>query len=176
MNENCLQFINRFSNELKKIYSTSTLNAYQSIINDFLIYCEKENILSFSRRIADKYISKISECDMPSNFNSYVRIVNMLVYFEKFDKIPYRSRLVELNWPGWFYPKYLDFVEDRKYRNITERTITKQHIKFEKFSNYLDMNGISSFSQIPMRQEGNTSNLRCGIPTFKFVLPKNDLG
>ena len=96
MNENCLQFINRFSNELKKIYSTSTLNAYQSIINDFLIYCEKENILSFSRQIADKYISKISECDMPSNFNSYVRIVNMLVYFEKFDKIPYRSRLVEL--------------------------------------------------------------------------------
>ena len=54
MNENCLQFINRFSNELKKIYSTSTLNAYQSIINDFLIYCEKENILSFSRQIADK--------------------------------------------------------------------------------------------------------------------------
>lgn len=151
MNENCLQFINRFSNELKKIYSTSTLNAYQSIINDFLIYCEKENILSFSRRIADKYISKISECDMPSNFNSYVRIVNMLVYFEKFDKIPYRSRLVELNWPGWFYPTYLDFVEDRKYRNITECTITKQHIKFEKFSNYLDMNGISSFSQITLK-------------------------
>jgi hypothetical protein len=27
-------------------------------------------------------------------------------------------------------------------------------------------------SELPMRPEGNTSHLRCGIPTFKFVCPK----
>lgn len=27
---------------------------------------------------------------------------------------------------------------------------------------------------LPMKQEGNTSHLRCGIPTFKFVCPKMD--
>lgn len=74
------------------------------------------------------------------------------------------------------------------YRDLLTDNVFDNNRKFA--TAYIPLNGRSSLENsdyhinedgipccpndatLPMRQEGNTSNLRCGIPTFKFVCPK----
>jgi Transposase domain (DUF772). len=63
-----------------------------------------------------------------------------------------------------------------KDRHFSQAYIPLNHRSHLKNSDYtINADGIPCCphdASLPMKPEGNTSNLRCGLPTFKFVCPK----
>lgn len=153
MSENYIQFVNRFANELNNCYSSSSLKKLQDILTDFLSYCENKNITVFNLQIATDYLEFCNEqhARAKDSYHMKLRVMNMLTYFDKHNAIPYRLRTLEYSWPTWFFPTYIEFVEYRKYKNVTEGTIKKQHIFFKRISQFLDKANIHSFSELKLQ-------------------------
>ena len=153
MSENYIQFVNQFMDELKKCYSTVTSTVYQEITTEFLSYCKNKNVDVFNSQTVLDYLDfcRDNECYSKHSYQQNLRVMNILTYFHKNNTIPYRLRTLEYNWPAWFFPIYLEYVEYRKYNSITEFKIKKQHNFFKRFSKFLDENNITSFSELTLQ-------------------------
>ncbi len=152
MNETCKELIYRFLDELKHTYyTTSSICQYQKPLDELLTYCEENSIDVYTPEVAESYIIdrfKDTANNDVSKLQLYTRTLNMLTYFQKNNVVPYRCAYTEYHFPEWFYPAYQEFVEYRRYRNLKENTIKKQHRSFEKLGQYLDRNGITSFDML----------------------------
>ena len=152
MNETCKQLVYRFLDELKRTYyTTSSICQYQKPLEELLTYCEEKGIESYTPEVAESYIIDVFKNTANNDISKlqlYARALNMLTYFQRNDVVPYRCAYTEYHFPEWFYPVYQEFVEDRRYRNLKENTIKKQHRSFEKLGQYLDRNGITSFDML----------------------------
>ena len=152
MNETCKQLVYRFLDELKRTYyTTSSICQYQKPLEELLTYCEEKGIESYTPEVAESYIIDVFKNTANNDISKlqlYARALNMLTYFQRNNVVPYRCAYTEYHFPEWFYPAYQEFVEDRRYRNLKENTIKKQHRSFEKLGQYLDRNGITSFDML----------------------------
>ena len=113
MSENYIQFVNQFMDELKKCYSTVTSTVYQEITTEFLSYCKNKNVDVFNSQTVLDYLDfcRDNECYSKHSYQQNLRVMNILTYFHKNNTIPYRLRTLEYNWPAWFFPIYLEYVE-----------------------------------------------------------------
>ena len=151
-------------------YSETTIRQYTYVWRRLIAYAEKHKTTEFSMNLGLDFLEDtygcISNPEVNIELKQRLRAVTMLGNFSTSGSI-YNSKIKIPNIAEWFEKAYQEFVEQRKSAGISERTIRKQILYMERFSDYLVQQGLTQIKQIDIIHiHGFTRTLAVNIPTI----------
>jgi len=151
--EHIEQLVQQFNEKLiKNHYSEWSQKRYHRILTDLLQYCEKRGIVSFSMDTGMAFLEErfgitgVDDLELNNRFK--LKVINVLGYFQMNGIIPFRMPKSEIHFPDWFTEPYTEFLNYRRYSGITENTIKKQALYFERFADYLEVHGLKDIRDL----------------------------
>lgn len=150
--EHIEQLVQRFNEKLiKNHYSEWSQKRYHRILTYLLQYCEERDIVSFDMDTGMAFLEErfgITGIDDLGDNRFKLKVINELGYFQINGIIPFRMPKSEIHFPNWFKEPYARFENYRRYNGITEYTIQKQTLYFERFADYLDVHGLKDIKDL----------------------------